>query len=125
MEKFRPFTPLVREREHSTSAWSDLIGVFRARVEHRWIFVLLSIAIPGALLIAFMIQYDREADYKPPEVIFFKDWRGGRTDAEAAAQQAIDGPRERADKKALADLEAKKRAQYRAIAERMGVDVDR
>jgi hypothetical protein len=125
MEKLRPFTPLVREREHSTSAWSDLIGVFRQRVEHRWVFALLSIAIPTGLFVAFMIQYDREADYKPPEVIYFKDWRGGRTDAEAAAQQAIDAPRERAEKKALAEAEAKKRAQYRAVAEKMGVDVDR
>ncbi len=125
MEKLRPFTPLVRQSEHTQSAWSDLIGVFREKIEHRWIFATLAIAIPASLLVAFAIQYDRAPEYKPPEVIFFKDWRAGRTDAEAAAQQAIDAPKERAEKKALAELEAKKRAQYRAIAERMGVDVDR
>lgn len=125
MVMLRPFKALDRQSEHGRSAWSDLIGVFRQRIEHRWIFALLSIAIPGALFVAFMVQYDREADYKPPEVIFFKDWRAGRTDAEAAAQQAIDGPREIAEKRALAAAEAKKRAQYRAVAERMGVNVDR
>ncbi len=125
MVSLRPFRPLERQREHERSAWSDILSVFKDKVEHRWVFVLLSLAIPGALFLGFMVQYDREADYKPPDVVFMKSWKQGRTEAEIKAQQAIDAPAERAQKAAIKAAEDKRKAEFRKLADKMGIDVDK
>lgn len=119
------YRPLHRQPEHTTSAWSDILAVFRQKVEHRWAFVLASIAIPAATVLAFMSQYNKKADYKPPEVIFVKDWRAGRSDAEIKRQQAIDAPVEREQRRLEREAEERRKAQFRKLADEMGIDVDK
>jgi hypothetical protein len=119
------FLNVRREPEHDRSAWSDLLSAFRQKVEHRWMFVLAAIAIPALCILAFIQQFSVEKDYKPPEVIYFKNWNKGRSDAEVKAQQAIDAPVERAERKALHDAEEARKAQFRKLAEQMGYDVDK
>ncbi len=119
------FLNVPREPEHDRSAWSDLVDVFRQKVEHRWLFMLAAIAIPALCVAGFIQQFTVEKDYKPPEVIYFKNWNKDRTDAEVRAQQAIDAPTERADRKALHDAEEARKAQFRKLAEQMGYDVDK
>jgi hypothetical protein len=59
--------------------------------------------------------------YKPPTVIFVKNWNAGRTEAEIKRQQAIDAPGERAARKAQADFEAKQRQQFKDIEKALGI----
>jgi hypothetical protein len=55
--------------------------------------------------------------YKPPDVIFVKQWKEGRTDAEIRAQQKKDQPAERELRRLQAEAEAKYKARMKAIEE--------
>ncbi len=118
----RPFRP---EPEHKGGAFADFRAAYSQPIAHKWAYVLAAFAIPALIITGFAIQYDREQEYKPPEVIFFKPLRPGRSDAEIRAQQAIDAPAERAQRKAIKDAEDARKAQFRKLADDMGIDVDR
>ena len=118
----RPFKP---EPEHKGGVFSDFRAAYRDHVEHKWAYVLAAFAIPALIITGFAIQYDREKDYKPPEVIFFKPMKANRSDAEIRAQQALDAPAERAQRKAIKDAEDARKAQFRKLADDLGIDVDK
>jgi hypothetical protein len=118
--------PFRRDPEHTSSAWSDIAAVFRQQVDHRWAFLLASIAIPGLLLTAFMVQYgNKKADYRPPEVIFFDNWKANRSDAEVRAKQLKDAPAERAAREAQAEAEARHRQKMQELARDLGIEVEK
>jgi hypothetical protein len=119
------YRPIRRAPEHEASPLADFLSAFRQKIEHRWLFILLALLIPGIFVGAFIQQFTKEKDYHPPEVIFFQNWKANRSDAEIKRQQALDAPAEQAYRKAVADAEAKRRADMRAVAEAMGIDVDR
>ena len=94
--------------------WRDLRGFLRARTRHELIFAGLSLSVPMFLVFAFMFDVETVV-YKPPIVIFVKDWNKGRTLAEIKKQQAIDQPAERAARKEEAEFEAKKQKQFKDL----------
>ncbi len=94
--------------------WRDLRGFFRARQRHELIFAGCAVLVPSFLVFAFMFDVETVV-YKPPTVIFVKDWNKGRTLAEIKKQQAIDQPAERAARKEEADFEAKKQQQFKDL----------
>jgi hypothetical protein len=102
------------------NVWKDLRAFLRAREKHEWIFAGLAVLIPAILMLMFYTQSTR-IQYKPPTVIFVKDWNKGRTEAEIKRQQAIDAPGERAARKAEAEFEAKKRKQFQDIEKALGI----
>lgn len=118
-------SPIQRDPEHAASAWSDVVAAFRQPTPHRMLLMLLSVAIPGALIGAFVYQFNIKKDYEPPEVIYVKIWPKGRTEAQVEAQQKIDAPREIAERKAEFDAEEARKAEFRKLAEKMGIDVDK
>ena len=122
MLSFRPFR---RKSEHDISVWFDIKAFFSQEQEHRWLILLASIAMPGLILATFLKDSRKIKPYEPPEVIFFKNWNAGRTEAQIKAQQAIDGPIEAAERKALADAEAERLAALRRLANAMGIDADK
>jgi hypothetical protein len=117
--------PIKREPEHETSAWSDLKAFFKEKQEYRWLILAASVAIPLIMIWAFFHDSSFKQDYKAPEITFFKSWNNGRTDAEVKAQQAIDAPQERADRKEIHDAEEARKASFRRIADQMGIEVDK
>jgi hypothetical protein len=117
--------PIKREPEHDTSSWADLKAFVREKQDYRWAILLASVAMPLIMIWAFFHDSSFKADYKKPEVIFFKNWNKGRTDAEVKAQQAIDAPQERADRKEIRDAEEARKASFRRIADQMGIEVDK
>lgn len=100
--------------------WKDLRAFLRAREKHEWIFAALAVAIPTILMLMFYTQ-STPVKYRPPTVIFVKNWNKGRTEAEIKRQQAIDAPGERAARKAEAEFEAKKRQQFKDIEKALGI----
>ena len=118
----RPFRP---EPEHKGGAFADFRAAYGQHVEHKWAFVLAAVGIPALIITGFAVQYDRDKEYKPPEVIFFKPMKTGRTDAQIRAQQLLDAPAEQAARKAIKDAEDARKAQFRKLADDMGIDVDR
>lgn len=120
-----PFKP---DPEHKGGSIRDMLTVFRQPQPHKWAFIAASLAIPALGIIGFAVQYDKEAVYKPPPVIFIKDWPANRTEAQMKAQQALDAPAEQEYRDAVAAAaaaEAARRQQFRDIANEMGIDVDK
>jgi hypothetical protein len=100
--------------------WRDLRAFLRAREKHEWVFAALAVVIPAILMLMFYTQ-STPVKYRPPTVIYVKDWNKGRTEAEIKRQQAIDAPGERAARKAEAEFEAKKRQQFKDIEKALGL----
>lgn len=116
---FRP----RREPEHKVGAFSDLMAFFQSRPKHSWAWLLLSIAMP-ALLIAGFFADSVEQEYRDPDVVFFEYWAPDRTIEDTRKRLAKDEPVERA---AIAAAEAERKrvqAEFRKIADQMGIEVD-
>lgn len=122
MFSFRLFR---RDPEHDISVWADIKAFFSQKQDHRWWVLLASIAMPSLILAGFLTNSGQRKTYIPPDVIYFKNWNAGRTEAEIKAQQAIDAPIEAAERKALADAEAERLAALRRLADSMGINVDK
>ncbi len=88
------------------AAWRDLKAFLQTRQRHQWVFAALSLLIPGFLALQFYLVGGKPKAYRPPEVVFVKQWPKSRTDAEIKKQQAIDAPAERAEQQERAKEEA-------------------
>lgn len=117
-----PFKP---DPEHKGGSIRDLFTVFRQPQPYKWAFIAASFTIPALVIAGFVVQYDKEAVYKPPTVIYIKDWSANRTEAQVRAQQALDAPAEREYREAVEAAEAARRQQFRDIANELGIDVDK
>lgn len=100
--------------------FSDLRAFLRARQRHELYFAGLAIAVPAFFVTTFLVDSTPVA-YKPPTVVFVKNWNKGRTEAEIKRQQAIDAPAERAARKAEAEYEEKKRKQFKDWEKALGM----
>lgn len=95
--------------------WADLYSFFATRQRHQWVFAAIAVLIPTIFVVEFYIDSQATVVYKPPTIVFFKQWNRGRTVAEIKAQQAIDTPIEQKARKDEADFEAKKQKQFKAV----------
>jgi hypothetical protein len=89
----------------------------RQRRRHQIVFAALAIAIPIAVLLAFVDEFNRTPEWHPPEVMYVQQWSAERTRAEIAAQQARDLPGELAKKKQIEEFQAERRAQFKRARE--------
>ena len=71
-------------------------------------FALLSVLITGYFITVFLIQ-SKTKEYKPPEIIWVKNYAANRSDAEIKAQQMIDEENRRAEQAELKRLQEKQR----------------
>ncbi|MDF7774233.1 hypothetical protein P1X14_03140 [Sphingomonas sp. AOB5] len=77
------------------------------RKKHEWWMLIPALVVTGGVLVAFYLDSVARPEWKRPEIIWVKDWRLDRSDAEIEAQQAID----KAEKDKLdAELEKKRKA---------------
>ena len=72
-------------------AIADLRAFLSQRRPHELGFLLLSVALFGAILVGFTIDSHEERAYKR-EIIYVEQWPASRTDAQIVAQQRIDAP---------------------------------
>lgn len=94
--------------------FADVRAFLRARERHELVFAALAVTIPVLLAIGFLVE-SKTVAYKPPTVVFVKNWNKGRTIAEIKRQQAIDAPGERAARKAEAEFRAKREKDFKEL----------
>ena len=78
------------QRFQPSGAWDDLRYFLRHRQPHQWVFFTLAVGLTVLALLAFV----HDSNFKPPykrDIVYVKQWRLDRTDAEIIAQQKIDG----------------------------------
>ena len=80
------------------NACVNLIASFRALETYKIVFACLAVVIPAFLAFEFWLTSGQKATYRPPEIIFVKQWSKSRTDAEIKAQQIKDAPAEKAQR---------------------------
>ena len=112
----RPSSPLA--------AWRDFRDFVRAPRKHKIVFAALSLTLPLGIFWAMIREAKIDEVWKPPTIVYVKQWPASRTVAEARAQQAKDLPAELAAKKARDDAAEARRQSYRRLARNIGIDVD-
>ncbi|MEN2787780.1 hypothetical protein ACFOKI_00805 [Sphingomonas qilianensis] len=111
MQFFRHFN-IVR-------AINDLRSYLAQEAPHKLGFLVLSVAVFGALLVGFTID-SREVPVYHREVTYIEQWPADRTDAEIIAQQKIDGPIEAKRKAELAARQTKIQQDYKKLDDKLG-----
>jgi hypothetical protein len=91
-----------------SAAFADLRAFLASRERHQWVFALLSVLITGYFITVFLIQ-SKTKEYKPPEIVWVKDYAANRTDAEIRAQQRIDQAKRLAEEAELKKLQEAQR----------------
>ena len=105
-------------RIQPAGAWADLRYFFGRRRPHQWGFAALAVTLTGVTLWAFW----HDSQFKPVyhrDIIYVQQWRLDRTDAEIAAQQRIDGPKEAARKAEEARRLEENRQKFQRIKDRL------
>lgn len=101
-----------------SAAFSDLRAFLASREKHQWVFALLSVLITGYFVTIFLVQ-SREKDYKPPEIIWIKDYAANRTDAEIKAQQKVDQAKRLAEQAELKKLQEAQRRESAKLQKKL------
>lgn len=102
-------------------ALGDLWGFLRQRRPHEFVFGLLAVIISSLWIWAIFDKMSVKREWKPPTVLYVKQWPKTRTTAEIRAQQAIDAPREAAERAAREAEKKKRQDEYKRLAERLGI----
>ncbi|MEG3088847.1 hypothetical protein [Sphingomonas sp. PB4P5] len=110
MQFFRHFN-IVR-------AINDLRAYFAQEGPHKLGFLLLSVALFGALLVGFTID-SHEVPVYHREVTYFDQWPADRSDAQIIAQQKIDGPLEAKRKAEAAAKQKKIQQDYKKLNDKL------
>ncbi len=109
----RPVSPL--------RAIGDLRAFLRTRPRYELISAIAALAVATVLMIVVWRDFTVTKAYDPPEITYVTQWPASRTAAEARAQQAIDGPREAAKKRADDAAALKRRQEFQRLADRLGI----
>lgn len=100
------------------AAIADLKSFWAAAPKHKITFAAAAVAVPLFLITLFVLS-GREADYKPPPIIYVDNWRADRTEAQIKAQQKIDTAKRKDMEAQIAKAEAKKRAYFKSVQDSM------
>ena len=95
-------------------ALADLRYFFGQRRPHQWGFAALSVTLVAVTLWAFWHDSNFKKAYKR-DIVYVQQWRLDRTDAEIAAQQRIDGPKEAARKAEQARKDEERRRFFQNV----------
>jgi len=96
------------------SAMADVIRALRADTPHKLGIMGVSAAITYLLIASLIHDFSPKPVHRPPEIYYVKQWPKSRTLAQIKAQQAIDGPIEKAEAAQEAADDAKAEADRRA-----------
>jgi hypothetical protein len=102
-------------------ALADLWHFLRARQRHEFVFGMVAVVATGLWFWAIFDKLSVKPEWRPPTVLYVQQWPKTRTSADVRAQQAIDAPREKAEREARAAERKKRQDEYKALAKRLGV----
>ncbi len=92
---------------------ADIKAFFRQQERHKIVFALLSIMMPAIIVTGFYV--DSKRDKRPIQIVYVQNFNGNRTDAEIMKQNI-------ADQKILDARREARRAEYRRLADKLGID---
>lgn len=98
---------------------ADLRAFLASRERYHWVFAALSVLITSYLVAIFLIQ-SATKEYRPPEIVWVKNFAANRSDAEIKAQQKIDEKKREAEKAEQAKLEREQREQAARLSKKLG-----
>ncbi len=105
-------------------AVGDLKTYWFDQQDHKWRFLLASLAATTTIFAAFFSESGFEVEWKRPEVTWVTSFEPGRSDSEIAAENVANQERkEKLEAERLAREEERK-AQYRRLAEQFGMDTE-
>ncbi|MFM9853160.1 MAG: hypothetical protein ACKVOJ_10205 [Sphingomonadaceae bacterium] len=99
-------------------AFADLRAFFASEQRYRFGFAVLSILLPCLTVGLFYIS-EKEPPYKPPVVVYVKNYRADRSEAEIKAQLAKDYKTEKPLRDAQIAAEEKRRKFFKDLAKSM------
>jgi hypothetical protein len=99
-------------------AYRDLRVFLAQRQPYELWFLLAAMAVTGGA-IALLARNDIPVEYKPPEIIYVKQWNLDRTEAEILAQQKIDQAAKDKDDAELKRQQAERRAMFKRMGDTM------
>lgn len=103
----RPSTP--------AAAWRDLKAFLSQGERHRWLIAIVSMLIPVVIVFGFYV----DSHIKPERrILYIQSWPATRTDEEIKAQQKIDQAK-------LDAAREKRRLEYQALADKLGIETGR
>jgi ribosomal protein S21 len=102
-------------------ALSDLWGFLRARRRSEFLFGGLAVVITCLWFWMIFDKLSPKPEWRPPTVMYVKQWPKTRTAADVRAQQAIDAPREKAEREALEAAKKKRQDEYKRLAKQLGL----
>ena len=104
-----------------SNALADLWQFLRARRRHEFVFGGLAVVATGFWFWAIFDKLSVKPEWQPPKVMYVKQWPKTRSTADILVQQAIDAPREKAEREARAAAAKKRQDEYKALAKRLGI----
>lgn len=96
------------------AAWTDFKAFLVDQPRHKWVILLLSIAMPAILVTVFMLD-SQTGMQMPKQVVFVESWPANRTDEEIKAQQII-------DQKARDEAKLRRQQDYQRLQKRLGIE---
>lgn len=101
-----------------TRAYRDLRAFLSRRQPHQLLFATLAVALTVFLIfeVAHDSHYQRE--YRP-DIIYFKQWRADRSEAELLAQQKIDQAATDKRQAEVDRINAERRASFKKVDDAM------
>lgn len=96
----------------------DLRGFLATRERHEFWFLAAAIAITAFFVYGFVHDSYEEPVYRP-NIIYVKQWKLGRTDAEIKAQQKVDQAQRDKDEAAAKAQQAKNRAEFKRLDDKL------
>jgi hypothetical protein len=101
-----------------TNVLADLRLFFSSEHRYRVVFALLSLLLP-CLTVGLFYLSEKEPPYKDPAVVFVKPYKADRSEADIAAQLAIDYKTEKPLRDAQIAAEEKRRKFFKDLAKSM------
>lgn len=103
-------------------ALGDFWQFLKGRQRHEYVILVLSAVMTFGWFAAIFYKLYPRPEYKPPTVMYVKQWSANRTAADVRTQQAKDLPAELEAKRLAEKAEAEKRAKYQRLAKQLGID---
>jgi hypothetical protein len=102
-------------------ALSDLWGFLRARKRSEFLFGGLAVLITCLWFWMIFDKLSAKPEWRPPTVMYVKQWPKTRTTEDILKQQAIDAPKEKAAREAREAAAKKRQEDYKRLAKQLGL----
>jgi len=105
-------------------AAADIKSYWFDRQDHKWRFLLLSLAATMTIFGAFVSESGFEVQWKRPEVTWVTSFDPGRSDTQISAENIANQAQQDKLEAERVAREEERKAQFRRLAEQLGMDTE-